>query len=131
MANDNGGKYITGILMLGLAALIYFFGSTLIPVSNCTGWGWINPLCLVDLGSTLIFGVLAAWTALFGIMIFALPSEKSIWAVLLYIALTLTIINVFIPDPIPLVDELVGVLFSGFTAVKTFSDSKVKDAIGF
>ena len=136
MGNDGSGKWIAGIVMLLLAVGIYFGGASIVPTSSCSGsWGWINPLCwasgLGDILVTTFFTILAIWTALFAIMIFALPSEKAVWAVILYIALTFAIVDLFLPDPIPFIDELLALAFSGFAVSKTFSQTKVAEKIGF
>lgn len=133
MGNDSG-KWIAGIMMILLAVGIYFGGKDLImPASSCTGWGWVNPLCWAgyfgNILTTLFFGILAVWTALFGIMIFTLPNEKAVWGVILYIALTLTIIDWFTPDPIPFIDELCFTALSGIVGIKTLSGTKVAEKV--
>ena len=137
MSKNESGKWIAGIVMLALAVIIYFLGKNIIPTpSMCSGsWAIINPICWgVSAGNFLfgiLFTVLAIWTALFGIMIFALPAEKAIWAIIFYIAFTFAVVNIFVPDPIPFVDEFISFAFSGFAAIKTFSDKEVKEVVTF
>jgi hypothetical protein len=124
MAMNDTGKNISGVVMLLLAVGVYFFGQSLLS-SNCTGWGWINPLnfCALGVLAKFLAVAFAVWIAMFGATIFALPAEKVPWAILLAIMLPLGIINFFIPDPIPFIDEIIMMLVSGIASVKLLSGS--------
>lgn len=122
---DEKGKYITGVLMFIFALALFFGGKYIIPIpQNCIGWVNLLPTCWGSiLGSfilSIVFVILAVWTIMFAMMVFAFSAEKTGWIILLYFSLTLTIINLLIWDPIPFVDELVGIAISGLAGVKMF-----------
>lgn len=131
---EDSGKWISGTAMIVFGVLIYFIGSNFIAVPDtCSGLAWINPVCWLsavwDITASVIFGIVAAWTVLFGIMIYAMPAEKSGWVIILYIALTLALINAFVLDPIPFIDEFLLFTMSGIAGAKVFSDAKIPTRI--
>ena len=123
MAEEKIGKYVAGFMMLVLATVVYFVGkNSWKPL--CDGWGKINPACwfgTIGIVANIAFLLVGIWIALFGILMFALPSDKTGWAILLFVFLTGFVINVFIPDPIPFVDEAIMLILSSLIGIRTFS----------
>jgi hypothetical protein len=124
---ENTGKYISGIIMLLLAVGIFFYGQSLLS-NNCTGLGWLNPLnfCILGFIGTVLAVGLAVWFAIFGMLIFALPADKAPWAILLAVILPAAVINWFIPDPIPFIDEILMTLVSLIAGMKLLGSSAPK-----
>jgi len=134
---ENTGKYISGIIFILLSIGIYFYGQSIITTPEiCTSWTkYINPICwasgIVGFLLSTIFLIFAIYTALFGIFIFAADPEKTLWIAGLYIFLTLFVIDLFLPDPIPFVDEIFFFLVTSIFGIKSLSETKIIEKIGF
>ena len=120
-------KNIIALILILLSVGIYYFGTTKYNVV-CEGWNTINPLCLgskiLDFTLDVIIIILAVWTLLCGLIIMSIDEQKTIYALLLWIFLPITVINWFIPDILPFIDEIILSFISIILSLKTISPNK-------
>jgi len=121
-------KIVFGALFILLAIGVYYGGSTLIS-ANCAGWNIINPLCwLGTIGDILISVVsliLAIIIGITGVLVMLLDEEQMKWVIGFGFFAVLLTLDIVIPDPLPLLDEIVLGMVTMFFGVKMISsDSK-------
>jgi len=147
------GKTIGGILLLLLAVGIFFIGQNVAINEFITGGigAGIGLLLGGPIGALLgaVFGVLIAefvikvfisfialWTAFAGVLVLILSEDRVWWLVGFWFFSTLLIINLVVPDPIPIIDEALMGIVAMLFGIKTIAPEaepvrKITDGEGF
>ena len=117
-------KVVFGAIFILLAIGIYFGGANLIT-ADCSGWNVINPLCwLGTIGDILISVVsliLAIIIGITGVLVMLLDEDQMKWIIGFGFFAVLLTVDIVIPDPLPLVDEILLGMATMFFGVKMIS----------
>tara|TARA_Y100000310_G_C20467370_1_gene708308 strand:+ start:464 stop:883 length:420 start_codon:yes stop_codon:yes gene_type:complete len=112
----------TILIVLGVLALIGAQGGVF--EISCTGFNAINPLCwtvkILDIGIELLAIVVGVIFVVAGIMLMLLVDEdQRKWFLPFLVIGMLTAVNWIVPDPLPIIDEILMTLVTGYFGVKT------------
>lgn len=114
---ENSNFIIGGIMMLIGLAIFYFR-----PQQVCT---WYDIFCQIGQLQISVFYIgLAILVFVLGFMVFI--KANFFYASLFVLFLILLVIDLIIPDPLPIVDELllsIGMFFTGFRALPIKQDN--------
>ena len=117
-------KVVFGAIFILLAIGIYFGGANLIT-ADCSGWNVINPLCWLgfvgDFVISIVSLILAIIVGITGVLVMLLDEDQMKWVIGFGFFAVLLTLDIVIPDPLPMVDEIILGMATMFFGVKMIS----------
>lgn len=113
------------LILIGIG-LFFFINALSASTSICEGFGFINPLCWFAIITKIIASTVAIIIALAfiipGIILLIIETEEQLKAFGLFIGFVfLTVASLLLPDPLPLVDEIILPFVTAALGIRTLT----------